>query len=234
VRGALRGAARDPITLPLPPNPTPNPNPTPKPNPSPSPSPSPSPNPTPTPTPTPNQVLHETRIAVLNLSTNLLGPKSLASLADALRVNARVAALDLSGHPPPCSLVITPLGGAREPHGHRVLRTRYLLLPTPYILLPTPYILLPTPYFLPPTSYILLPSRRPLTTHHSLLPSRRQQDLRRRILWRGGGARDDRICTRDGQGARAAVRRAAGRGRCVALAGRQQPRPSCHGTARAT
>ena len=41
-------------------------------------------------------VLYETRIQHLNLSTNLLGPKSLAALADALRVNARLEALDLS------------------------------------------------------------------------------------------------------------------------------------------
>ena len=68
-------------------------------------------------------MLHETHIASLNLSANLLGPKSLASLADALRVNTRLEALDLSGAP--CYLVITPLGGAGEPSASpRLLRTQ--------------------------------------------------------------------------------------------------------------
>ena len=43
-------------------------------------------------------VLHETRIALLNLGSNLLGPRSLAFLADALSVNACLEALDLSSN----------------------------------------------------------------------------------------------------------------------------------------
>ena len=43
-------------------------------------------------------MLHKTRLERLNLSTNLLGPRSLAALADALRVNVTLEALDLSSN----------------------------------------------------------------------------------------------------------------------------------------